>query len=228
MRYLVMPAGYEELVVRGRYELAGSEADSRGHESWELYRNLGSPLVTVRSELCFESSGWTGRVLAHALVSEEGPDRVKLLTTAGNAPGRRTTLTFEADGVLINEDQGVVEVALPAGYGIVIPQASLARWALPFDLASEARHVALTLLVRIVPGSGTLTWRATKFAFDPLGFREQEVKGLRLKVRGWRMTVPGLPSRDAWFDRNGVCVAMAGSLGQPLTTAELVEWTSFG
>ena len=228
MRYLVMPAAYEELIVRGRYALTGSSADARGQEQCELYRNVGSPVVTVRSELCFEDSGRMSRLLAHALVSSGGPERIKFLTSADGDPGRRTTLTFEEDAVLVHDDNKFVEVALPVGYGIVLPQVSLARWACPFDLASETRQVAMTLLVRILPNPERLTWRATKFAFEPLGLREVEVNRQRLRARGWRMTVPGLPSREMWFDRNGVCLSMVGSFDQPLTTAELVAWTGFG
>ena len=218
MRYLYQPTAVEELAVRGRYAWLGAGDAVVAEERWERYRQTGTTVEVWRAE-------WTtagAALLSHAVVSEEGVERLKLRWRRDGTPSRTLTLTMEAESVLVGDEGALREEALPWGYGLVAPLLSLARAALPFDLASERREVAMTYLVR--PRNDGFRARPAKFDYLPLGLRDLTLKGETLRARGWRMEAPGLPPRELWFDRNGTCLA-AGSPGEP--EGRLVEWTRF-
>ena len=136
-------------------------------------------------------------LLSHGVVSGEGVERLKLRWRPAGATSRTLTLTLEAESVRGSEDNEWREEALPRGYALVAPLLSLARAALPFDLASEQREIAMSYLVRL--RNGAFRARPAKFSYVPLGLRDFTLKGEALRARGWRMEAPGLPARELWF-----------------------------
>jgi hypothetical protein len=200
----------------------------RATERWERYRNDGTPVQTWRSEWRGEWQGQTMAMLSHSVVSPDGLERLKLRLLPEGEQGRHLTLTTMPDSVLLNLDGELSEVALPPGYGLFVPLPSLARFAFPFDLASDERELGMVLFARIRGHGGELHLRPAKFAYLPLGFETFMVKGQEIRAKGWSMDVPGIPLQRAWFDRNGTCLAwQVGDTSHPLT-AHLTDWMTFG
>lgn len=225
MRYLNLPTSGEELAIRGRHEFVNEEGDAWGTEDWEWHQVTGSPTLTWRSEWRGEWSGQAFALLGHAVVSPEGVERLKMRLERQGHPSQLVTLTTMGDSVLLHDDAEVQEIDLPAGFALFALQPSLARFALPFDLASEQRELAMTLYLRPSPPIRRLSARAVKFGYTPLGLREFTVKEQALRGKGWRLEVPGQPAQEAWFERNGTCLLwkVEGSW-----EARLVEWQTFG
>ncbi len=227
MRFLYRPSAREELLVRGRYEFVDAAGSTWASEQWERYRNDGSPVQTWRSEWRGQWAGQPFVLLAHSVVSPDGLERLKL-QWEGAARVQPLTVTTMADSVLVNDSGTINEVALPPGYGLFAPLPSLARFALPFDLASEGRELAMLFFVRWRQRDARLTSRPAKFGYAPLGLREMTVQGKSLRARGWRLDAPGLPMQEGWFDRNESCLLWAVADGERAWEARLVEWMSFG
>lgn len=228
MRYLYRPSQQEELSVRGRYDFVDAAERVWATETWERYRNSGSPVEAWRSEWQGSHAGQAFALLSHAVVSPEGVERLKLRLTLPDQPHHTLTLTLMPDSILVNDNGAHQEVALPPGYGLVTPLPSLARVAFPFDLASEQRELAMTYLVRVQPGALQPLLRATKFGYTPLGLRDFAIRDETLRAKGWRMEVPGLPPQSGWFDRHGTCLLWSVEGGATPTTARLVTWQRFG
>ncbi len=228
MRYLYRPSGVEELVVRGRYEFVSAAGAVWGSEGWERYRNEGSPVQTWRSEWSGEQAGQRFALLSHTVVSPDGLERLKLRLLLPGRPAQQLTVTPMPDSVLVNDGETMEELALPPGYGLFAPPPSLARFAFPFDLASEQREVGMVYGMRLRLRAGTVRGRAVKFGYTPLGLQGFEVQGNPLRGRGWRMEVPGLPVQEGWFDRNGNCLLWRVEEGEQGWEARLVEWMTFG
>lgn len=228
MRYLYRPTPAEELVVRGRYDFTNVAGETWATESWEQYRASVADMQVWRSEWQGERDKQPFAMLGHTLVSPDGVERLKLRLMIPAQPSRTVTLTPGRDFLEVSEAGEWQEVALPAGFGLVLPLPSLARFGFPFDLASENRELAMTYLVRPRLHKGKFSMRATKLEYNPLGLREIEVKGQTLRAKGWRAEVPGLPTREGWFDRNGTCLRWRVENGDESWEANLVEWMTFG
>ena len=227
MRYLYRPTEPEEVIVRGRYEFVTANGVGWATEEWERYRNEGTPVQTWRSEWGGERDGQRFRVLAHSVVTPEGMERLKLRLNVRGGSQQNLTLTFMPDSIFVHDNDEFKDVALPP-YGLVAPQPSLARFAFPFDLASRQRELAMTFLVRLPPDMSHLQYRATKFAYTPLGLQDFTIKRQTIRTKGWRMEVPGLPAQEGWFDRNGTCLRWHVEAGKASWEARLVDWMRFG
>jgi hypothetical protein len=221
MRYLNRPSPAEELSVRGRYECADEAGVVWGAEDWEWFRFGGSQEQVWRSEWQGEWAGQRFTLLGQAVVSPEGLERLKMRLERAGQPAQAVTLTTMPDSILAHYDEAVEEVELPVGYAVF----ALARLAFPFDLASEQRELAMTYYLRPSPPARPLSARPVKFEYTPLGLQVFTVKGQEVRAKGWRMVVPGLPTQEAWFERNGTCLLwrVEGSW-----QARLVEWQTFG
>lgn len=228
MRYLYRPSQQEEVSVRGRYDFVDASGALWATETWERYRTSASPVEAWRSEWQGSHAGQPVAMLTHAVISPDGMERLKLRLTLPNQPTHTLTLTLMPDNILVNDNGTHQEVALPPGYGLVTPFPSLARFAFPFELASEQRELAMTYLVRVQPGAAHRILRATKFGYTPLGLRDLTVRDETLRAKGWRMEVPGLPAQTAWFDRHGTCLLWEVEGGATPATARLAVWQRFG
>ncbi|MDQ4078409.1 MAG: hypothetical protein M3220_19460 [Chloroflexota bacterium] len=228
MRYLYRPSEVETLMVRGRYDFVNGDGEVWASEVWERYQNDGSPVQTWRSEWTGEREGQRFALVSHSVVSPEGLERVKLRLILPDYPQQNLSVTTMPDSVLVNDDGDYDERALPAGYGIFAPQPSLARFAFPFDLASEERELGIVFFVRLRLQGGRLHGRPTKFDYTPLGLRDFEVRAKSVRGKGWRMEVPGLPRQEGWFDRNGTCLHWVVDDGKRSWEAQLADWLTFG
>ena len=227
MHYLYLPTASEELIVRGRYEFVGQNGVVQASEKWERYRNEGSPVQTWRSELIGQQVGYNFKLLAHSVVSPDGIERLKLRFNPTRGTQQNLTLTFMPDSVFVHDNKQFKDMALvPAG--VVAPQPSLARFAFPFDLARNQQEPAMTFLIRLLPDAERLAYEAMKFAYTPLGLQRFTIKDQAIRVKGWRIEARGLPTQEAWFDRNGTCLLWEVQDGVASWRAELVEWIKFG
>ena len=240
MKYLYRPNPNEELSVQGRYEYRHAGGTVWATEAWERYRVIGAEVETWRAEWSSglettTSSSWLANteadhhttILSHVVLTESGVERLKVRATVNGTSAPTLTLTTEQDGVLVSQGEVYQEVALPPIFGLVTPLTSLARLGLPFDLAEDDKQIAMTYLLRLNERTGEWTHRPTKFGYFPLGLREIEVKGQTLKGKGWRMEVPGIPTRSLWFDRFGT-VLYAEVEDSPAYRILLTEWRTFG
>lgn len=227
MNYLYVPTAAEELIVRGRYEFVGQNGVVQATEKWERYRNEGSPIQTWRSELKGQQDGVSFKLLAHSVVSPDGVERLKLRFYGTTGTQQNLTLTFMPDSIFVHDNQKFKYIALPS-YGLVTPQPSLARFAFPFDLGSHQPQVATRLLLRLLPDAERLAYDATKFTYTPLALQSFTIKNQVIRVKGWRIEGSGLPTQEAWFDRNGTCLLWQVQDGMASWRAELVDWIKFG
>lgn len=220
MRYIYRPSPMEELSLRGRYTLMDEAGASQGGEQWERYQNTGSPVQNWRSEWV-DGAGAT--LIAHTVISPEGIERLKLRRLQAGAL-QELTLTPMPDTILLNQGGEISEQAVPPRYGLLTPLPSLARYAFPFDLASE-QAVQGTLFHLVAPASGPFTLTCSEVAFRPLGLRPFDLQGETIQGKGWELRLPGRPAQVGWFDRHGHCL---GWQGEDSTLAQLSAWQPFG
>jgi hypothetical protein len=235
MKYLYRPTPNEELTVQGRYTYVYGDGSVWASEAWERYRLAGAEVEAWRAE--WSRTDGTQQVLSHALLTENGMERLKVRLTGNNIHNgdvvdsnrveSRLTLTTETDGLLVSQGETYQEVALPPIYGVVTPLMSLARLGLPFEVGAEDKQLFMTYLLRPHWRTGEWLHRPTKFGYFPLGLREVEVRGQLLKGKGWRMEVPGIAPRNLWFDRNGT-VLYAEIEDSPAYQVRLTEYRTFG
>lgn len=225
MKYLFRPGPNEELAIQGRYTYLYGDGTVWASESWERYRVTGIEAETWRAE--WRTTDGNRTLLSHALLTNEGLERLKIRLTRNREATPTLTLTTEPDGVLVSQSELYQQVALPPIFGVVTPLLSLARLALPFDLRADDKQIFMTYLLRPHWQDGEWRHRPTKFGYYPLGLHEVGVKGQSLKGKVWRMEVPGVPSRNLWFDRNGI-VLFAEVEDSPAFQVHLTEYRTFG
>jgi hypothetical protein len=225
MKYLYRPTPNEELSVQGRYTYRYGDGTVWASEAWERYRMVGGAVEAWRAE--WNTSDGARRLLSHALLTDEGLERLKLRLTVNGQTTPTLTLTTETDGLLVSQGESYQEVALPPIFGVVTPLLSLARLGLPFDVGENDKQLFMTYLLRPQWQPGTWLHRPTKFGYFPAGLREVEVRGQPLKGKGWRMEVPGIAPRTLWFDRSGT-VLYAEIEDSPAYQVQLTEYRTFG
>jgi hypothetical protein len=225
MKYLHRPTPNENLTVRGRYDYCYRDGTVWAQEQWERHELTGGEAQSWRAE--WHSTEGTHQMLSHALLSTEGLERLKLRLQRGNTPIPTLSLTTEAAAVVVVQGEHQQIIDLPPLYGVVTPLFSLARLGLPFDLAESDKQLAMTYMLRPQWQMGTWNQRPTKFGYFPVESREVTVKGQVVKGKGWRMEVPGIPTRTLWFDRNGTLL-YADIEDSPAYQIVLAEYYVFG
>lgn len=225
MKYLFRPTPNEELSVQGRYTYLHSDGSVWATEAWERYRVAGGEFEAWRAE--WNSTDGMRSLLSHTLLTNEGLERLKVRLSVNGQTTPTLTLTTETDEVLVSQGEQHQAVALPPIFGVVTPLISLARLGLPFDLGEDDKQLFMTYLLRPQWQRGEWLHRPTKFGYFPLGLREVGVNGQTLKGKVWRMEVPGIPSRNLWFDRNGT-VLYAEIEDSPAYQVHLTEYRTFG
>lgn len=227
MRYLHRPDAHETLTVQGRYDFSDAAGAVWASETWEHYRLAGSNIQAWRSECNGTFAGVDFSILTHALVGENGLERLKVRFSQDRTLHPTLSLTFDVGEVLVMHGGQAEQVDLPPVYGLVTLLPSLGRFALPFDLTSDRKELWMTYL--LFPRWAAAQWwrRSTKFSFTPVGLWETTVQETVLKIKGWRLEVPSLAPLVLAFERNGTCVELRQE-GSDGFTARLAAWRTLG